>query len=242
VANERRDAGRNGGEPASRITHRWSSSPDPDENVVLDSLRCNRGCSRWRPRRSAPSVARPISRRAMYQRLADAASDPARILVLGYPMLFPEDVQLTCVHDVLIFNKTERRTFTSHALEVNALIQSAVADVGFEYIDIASLFATHEPCGEGGKDWVRFPGPGRVYGWFHPTEVGQEKLARAVLCHLYAHPQPPPDLAPADRSAAMTDGATSMCFRSADVFPAPPIQPVDGSQGRLPGDSSTSTT
>jgi hypothetical protein len=151
----------------------------------------------------------------LYRRLREAA-ERARILVLGYPFLFPERVQATCLGQFGAYRAAERSAFIGHQREFTDLIQAEATAAGVEYVDVPSLFVTHEPCGRGGADWVRFPSPGRTYGWFHPNEIGQEKLARAVLCHLETYE-------PGGEATAIREAQLRRCFESSDVFPAPPL-------------------
>jgi hypothetical protein len=101
------------------------------------------------------------------------------------------------------------------------LIRERALAANLEYIDTMSLFSTHEPCGAGGSDWMRFPSINSIDGWFHPNETGQEKLARAVLCYLDAHRG---GVNAAPEATVTIDPATKECFESSDIFPAPPTQ------------------
>ena len=160
----------------------------------------------------------------MYARLNGEAPDDARIIVLGYPSLFPEKVQLTCLGEFGAFNKTERRRYIEYGIALNELIRDRAQGAGLEYLDTLWLFSNHEPCGAGGSDWMRFPSPRVIDGWFHPNEIGQEKLARVILCYLYEHPGGAGEAEVPVQETAAVDAATRECFESSDSFPAPPIE------------------
>jgi lysophospholipase L1-like esterase len=160
----------------------------------------------------------------LYERLKTEAPDKARIIVLGYPSLFPEKLQLSCLGELGAYNKSERRGYIGYGITLNELIRDRALAAGLEYVDTMSLFTTHEPCGAGGPDWLRFPSPKIIDGWFHPNEIGQEKLARAVLCYLDEHPGEGDEAAASAEEGAAIDPGTKACFESADSFPAPPVE------------------
>jgi len=157
----------------------------------------------------------------LYGRLRAEAPEDARIIVLGYPSLFPEKLQFSCLGEFGLFNKTERGGYIRYGAALNDLIRERALAADLEYIDTMSLFSTHEPCGAGGSDWMRFPSTNSIDGWFHPNETGQEKLARAVLCYLDAHPG---GANSAPEATVSIDPVTKECFESSDIFPAPPAE------------------
>jgi hypothetical protein len=119
----------------------------------------------------------------------------ARILVLGYPALFPterppisEDPGGICR---VLFNEWdafERGAIREWGAQLNRHIAGATrgAASDIEYVDLAPYFAGHEACGSHGP-WLRAvgiaSGPVRD-GSFHPRRVGQAMIARIVSCHL----------------------------------------------------------
>jgi hypothetical protein len=130
----------------------------------------------------------------LYPRLRQAFPS-ARILVLGYPSLFPlKAPPLYKEHGVLctaLFRRwtlSEREAIRDWGFNLNRVIQEATqaANSDIEFIDIASYFAGHEPCSAGGE-WVRFIGLiNRAVrdGSFHPLREGQAMMARIVSCYL----------------------------------------------------------
>jgi lysophospholipase L1-like esterase len=160
--------------------------------------------------------------KTMYERLNAEAPVDARIIVLGYPSLFPEEVQRSCFGELGAFNKEERAAYINYGLALNGLIRESAEGPGLEYLDTLSVFSTHEPCGAGGLDWMRFPSYRLIDGWFHPNEVGQEQLARVILCYLDEHPGGAGEATVPVQESGAVDAATRQCFESSDSFPAPP--------------------
>lgn len=134
----------------------------------------------------------------LYPRLRQSFPS-ARILVLGYPSLFPlKAPPLYKEHGVLctaLFSRwtlPEREAIRDWGFNLNRVIQEATqaANSGIEFIDIGSYFAGHEPCSAGGE-WVRFIGLiNRAVrdGSFHPLREGQAMMARIASCYLAVFP------------------------------------------------------
>jgi lysophospholipase L1-like esterase len=134
----------------------------------------------------------------LYERLR-AAFPRARILVLGYPSLFP--VKASPIYDVRralcttlfeAWTAPEREAIRNWGFSLNRVILEATqaAGAGIEYVDISSHFAGHEPCSTGGE-WVRFVGllSNAVRdSSFHPLADGYRMMARIVSCHLDIFP------------------------------------------------------
>ena len=134
----------------------------------------------------------------LYGRLRDAFPR-ARILVLGYPALFPlkappiyRDRGALCTALFKEWTSPEREAIRDAGFKLSRVIleatQAAGADI--EYVDISSHFAGHEPCSTGGE-WVRFIGllnSAVRDGSFHPLADGQRMMARIVSCHLDVFP------------------------------------------------------
>jgi len=97
----------------------------------------------------------------LYGRIRSEAPN-ARILVLGYPALFPEkappvsDLRTgVCKIAFSAFTVSEREAIRDWGLRLNREIQTAAENAGIEYVELSSYFAGHEPCSQGGQ-WVRF--------------------------------------------------------------------------------------
>jgi hypothetical protein len=164
---------------------------------------------------------------AMYERVrADAPN--ARIVVLGYPPLFPE--QAPPLHDLHsavckaafnAFTSGEREFIREAGFALNSTIASAAHKAGVEFVDPTPFFAGHEPCGENGE-WVRFVDSvqsGAIRdGSFHPLEVGQQMFARILSCHVYLFDPDTPETI--ETAYAMTGCVSSELVK---VSPAPAL-------------------
>jgi lysophospholipase L1-like esterase len=129
-----------------------------------------------------------------YRRLRGAFPS-ARIVVLGYPALFPaKQPSIHSAHSALcsiLFQRwaaPERQAIRDWGARLNRIIFEASEEAAsrVEFVDIAPYFASHEPCGSGGE-WVRFVGltnDAVRQGSFHPLPDGQRMMARIVSCYL----------------------------------------------------------
>jgi hypothetical protein len=130
----------------------------------------------------------------MYQHLRQSFPG-ARILVLGYPALFPvarppisEDPGGVCRALFTQWDISERAAIRGLGAQLNGYVAMAVrtAASDIEFVELAPYFAGHEACGSQGP-WLRAVGiaSGAVRdGSFHPRRVGQAMIARIVSCHL----------------------------------------------------------
>ena len=132
----------------------------------------------------------------VYQRIRALAPN-ARILVLGYPQLFPRsDAEQSCrglkQRGPFGFSHGEQGFLRKSVSRLNSTISSAVSESGVaEYLDVAPVFAGHEVCGNSGS-WVegvnlRLGGHQIVKcedKCFHPNTFGQTAYARAVNSYL----------------------------------------------------------
>lgn len=120
-----------------------------------------------------------------------------RVLVLGYPHLFPDD-QRFCPK--LAPWNGERDFLNAKTDKMNDLIRRTAESAGLEYVDVndAALgelsFIGHEVCGVKGE-WINgtsFAGKKKVIddSSFHPTDLGQFAFAAILQLHLQQHPSP----------------------------------------------------
>lgn len=125
---------------------------------------------------------------ALYSRLAAKAPN-ARIVVLGYPQLFPAgDDEQRC--GKLRPWRGEQDMLRSKEAALNALVRQKAAAAQFDFVDVAKAFAGHAICGDNGE-WINGPSatykPKRKFTddeSFHPTQKGQAEMARAVNARL----------------------------------------------------------
>lgn len=129
---------------------------------------------------------------ALYGRLRESFPT-ARILVLGYPALFPERApswlrldNADCTLLFRVWTTSEREAIRDWGFRLDEIVHSAADEVGIEYVDILPHFTGHEPCTL--DEWVRFVGVSANSAIrdssFHPLRDGQAMMARIVACHL----------------------------------------------------------
>src|SRR5581483_583247 len=123
----------------------------------------------------------------------------ARIIVVGYPYLFPGDAaEQACPSLAPFWGEMDTiRQYQDRFLDV---LQQSVRSAGAEYVDVRAAFAHHEPCGNQGA-WMN---PAHVSPHdfppvsdesFHPTLTGQQfGYAAAINAYLANQPVPPRNL------------------------------------------------
>ncbi len=130
----------------------------------------------------------------------------ARIVVLGYPLLFTSRSPSAFADQgrCALYGRwasDERTGLIQLEEQLDATIRTTAASNHAEFIDTATLFRGHEPCTR--HEWVNFAvlslaalknDPAKLVagGSFHPNQFGQEAFAAAVSCYMAAHPQAPP--------------------------------------------------
>lgn len=140
--------------------------------------------------RQSSAVARTIANlRAPLLKLyrtIKAAAPEARLLVLGYPDLFPRTPTGNCSG----FSATSQRWFNTQEQVLNSLIRTAASQTGAEFVSTYGSFAGHNICSS--DPYVNgFPSPTFEQRAFHPKPIGQLKLASVVGDYLRARPTAP---------------------------------------------------
>jgi lysophospholipase L1-like esterase len=111
----------------------------------------------------------------------------ARLLVVGYPQLFPAShSEQRCLGlRVFDFSTDEQGALRRLDAELDATIRSAAEEVGATYVDMTSVFAGREVCGTAGE-WINGVS-GTIANWppiddasFHPKRAGQAAMAVAI--------------------------------------------------------------
>jgi hypothetical protein len=141
---------------------------------------------------------------ALYPKLRDAYPN-ARIIVIGYPYLFPDRdapyLNLSDCQTILRrFSHNERVAVRGLQDELNQRLHDSAAEAHIEFISPAAGWKDHEPCGKSEQQYTNSikpfilssgagltPGDG---GTFHPNTAGQRELAQLVTCYLVAHAEP----------------------------------------------------
>jgi hypothetical protein len=111
-----------------------------------------------------------------YQAVEEAAPG-ARLVVVGYPRLFP--ARRSDVTGCGWLTNAERRALNRAADLLDAVIAVQAWSVGATYVDVSRTLQGHELCT---KDSWLVPLP--AFGAAHPTEMGQDAIAAAVADRL----------------------------------------------------------
>ena len=129
----------------------------------------------------------------LYRDLGTAYPE-ARIVVLGYPYLFPSGpakVSLSDCDTVLrMVSEKERTRLRDLQDRFNDIIYEEAVDEGVDFVSPVAIWDGHEPCGDRGqytnavKPIVGSPGT------FHPNRRGQRAYAALLACYLEATDEP----------------------------------------------------
>jgi hypothetical protein len=125
----------------------------------------------------------------------------ARIVVIGYPYLFPTGAaprgpDLLCDTILRRVDQPDRTELRYLQDRFNDAIFEAAVRQGLDYISPDLLWEGHEPCGADGQ-WTNSIesdlGMGKLFGTgpFHPNSAGQQALAALVSCYLKDLPPEP---------------------------------------------------
>jgi lysophospholipase L1-like esterase len=132
--------------------------------------------------------------RESYRRLREHYPQ-ARVVVLGYPYLFPGDPARIGASDCdLILRRVsekERDGLRKLQDEFTQRIYHAATRAGVEFVSPQAVWNGHEPCGDRGQ-YVNAINPLGPEGSFHPNRAGQRALAALVSCYLNEVRQPLP--------------------------------------------------
>ncbi|MGI8579488.1 MAG: SGNH/GDSL hydrolase family protein [Solirubrobacteraceae bacterium] len=142
-------------------------------------LRCDRyyaarGHDRLRTRIEALAARLP----ALYTSLQRAAPS-ARVVVVGYPRLFPlRPSRFTCAA-LSSIGPEEVRYLNARTADLDAAIRGAARTAGAGYVDALDAFAGHA-IGCAGAQWVSHLRLAHPEYSFHPNTAGQRRLAEVV--------------------------------------------------------------
>ena len=124
----------------------------------------------------------------------------ARIVVIGYPYLFPSGParfsNLDCFSVLRRFSEPVRSGIRDLQDEFDNLAYEEAVAAHIEFVSPNAIWKGHEPCGNLGqytnsiKPYLSFSSPVDG-GTFHPNSSGQDTLAALVACYLDDNPRPP---------------------------------------------------
>jgi hypothetical protein len=135
--------------------------------------------------------------RAVYDGVEEAFPQ-ARIVVIGYPNLFPDDRERwrpdDCASVMRRVSRTERIGLRALTDELNDMIYAQAVAAGIEFVSPTAVWDDHESCGseEEFTNSLTLVRPLGVDGSsYHPNRNGQRQLAALITCYLTVHPTPP---------------------------------------------------
>lgn len=129
----------------------------------------------------------------VYRQLKEEAPN-ARIVVLGYPHLFPTGDPAggpTCVGIAARYGDDERAFVRTASSQLNDALQAESVAAGVDFVPTKSMFSGHEQCGAD-DDWINTFKLLDLESSFHPDESGQRAYAALIWCYLLLHPDGPP--------------------------------------------------
>jgi lysophospholipase L1-like esterase len=121
----------------------------------------------------------------LYREIRERSAANARIIVLGYPQIFPRADRIgRCL---AVLSLSDLNWMHQKIRDMNQVIRQAVdrSGVRAEYVDVFDRFAGHDVCNDG--SWFNGPMLPKVY-MLHPTAEGQAAMARAVAEQLERTP------------------------------------------------------
>lgn len=125
----------------------------------------------------------------------------ARIIVVGYPYLFPDTAAPgfpyyppLCASLLNRFGQNDRIAMRTLQDDLTNRTYEEAAAAGIEFVSPDAIWGAHVPCAAGQytnsvKPYLNFPDPVNG-GSFHPNAAGQQALAALVACYLDANPRP----------------------------------------------------
>jgi len=168
----------------------------------------------------------------------------ARIVVIGYPYLFPTRpgpdfpfMPPMCASILNRLSVQERAGIRTLQDEFTDRSYEEAVVSGVEFVSPDAIWAAHEPCGASGqytnsvKPYLNFPNPVNG-GSFHPNAAGQQTLAALTACYLDANRQPPDPFVPG-QPPIHTIPDRLVTPAELHMVPAPGVTSVPGS-GQIP--------
>jgi lysophospholipase L1-like esterase len=165
----------------------------------------------------------------------------ARIVVIGYPYLFPDQgapgfpfYPPLCSSILNRLSVKERDGLRTLQDEFNDRMYEEAVAAGIEFVSPDAIWDDHEPCGSSGqytnsiKPYLHFPAPING-GSFHPNAAGQQTLAALVACYLDAYHSRPDPFASAGSHTLTIPASRLVTPAQLGLVPAPGLDSVPGS-------------
>jgi hypothetical protein len=130
-----------------------------------------------------------------------------RIIVLGYPHLFPDGRTIgfpwspvLCASELSRFGEAQQRDLWQLQIELTDRTYEEAAAAGVEFVSPDAIWGQHMPCGtdtpytHSVKPYLGIPPIDS--GAFHPNAAGQHAYFDLLACYLDAYPTAPPAFLP----------------------------------------------
>jgi lysophospholipase L1-like esterase len=112
----------------------------------------------------------------------------ARIAVVGYPDLFPDD-GVGCTSAAVPFAAGDFGYLRDAEKELNAMLRTEARRQGDVYVDTYTPSIGHDMCRPTGSRWIETLAPETPAAPAHPNAAGEQAMARAVE-HALGHGRP----------------------------------------------------
>jgi lysophospholipase L1-like esterase len=130
-------------------------------------------------RRTAPKIAQVLN--GIHRR-----SPHARVLVVGYPDLFPED-GVGCTSAKVPLAAGDFSYLRDKEKELNAMLARQARRAGAAYVDTYTPTIGHDLCRPADQRWIETFAPDSPAAPAHPNAAGESAMARAVTSAVSHH-------------------------------------------------------
>lgn len=113
-------------------------------------------------------------------RTVRAKAPNARLLITGYPLLFPTTAVTSPRCNVI--RPDARQAVNAATLQLNAAVAAGAKGAGATYVDLVAPFAGHSSCeADPAASWINSIVPQDVVSSLHPNATGQRAIAGALV-------------------------------------------------------------
>jgi lysophospholipase L1-like esterase len=103
----------------------------------------------------------------------------AKVLVVGYPDLFPDD-GVGCTSSAMPLAAGDFAYLRDTEKKLNAMLASQASASGARYVDTYTPTVGHDMCKPAGERWIEPLAPVAPAAGAHPNAQGQQAMATAV--------------------------------------------------------------